>query len=413
MTKLLKMLLFVGVLAVSTALIAALLPAPAPAAVAQGDYTIPTITPSPEPPPTRTPAPDPTGTAAAAAITIEEASMTSAYPEGVVYTVRASSTAGAIDRVQVSYRTREGTPTSATLDWDAERDAFTYFDRRYQPPWDKVFYRFRIRDEAGNVLQTEEFDAEYADNTRKWVRRENDEVIVLMTGARDDLADSLFVSSSQAIEVLEEAFGFSLDYRPYVVVMDHASFQEWQQYPEPTLAGRTTDGYTVQTLSFGEGDLVDTTVPHELTHIFQGFIAEARDTPGWFIEGHATYFEPIQQYDYAARVRGMVNMPGFPTLQDNFDPGRDGPDGGNRLGYDVGYTFIKYWIETYGWESHRAFWQAQVTMNFDEALEFATGKTLIELEDEWRVYIGAPGPAPTLIPIPTMPALPTAPGMSG
>jgi hypothetical protein len=149
-------------------------------------------------------------------------------------------------------------------------------------------------------------------------------------------------------------------------------------------------------------------VPHELTHIFQGFIEEARDIPGWFTEGHATYFEPVPQYDYEARVRAMVNMPGFPTLADNFDPGRNGPDGRNRLGYDMGYTFIKYWIDNYGWESHRVFWQAQVKLDFEAALQLATGPTLAGLETAWRRWLGATGAAPTLIPTPTFPPFPTA-----
>ena len=393
-------------------LLAVLMPGAPPAILAQSGYVIPTLTPTAIPTATLVPTADPAATAAAAVFDIGITTLESNYPDGVTYVVEATSSAAPIERVQVSYWTHDSTPTSASLTWDESRQAYTYFDRMHQSPWFEITYRFRIRDAAGNTYETEELKAEYADNTRKWVRRENDQVIVLMTGARESLADDLFASASAAILRLEDAFGFSLDYRPYVVVMDHASFQEWQQSPDPTLAGQTTTGYTVQTLSFGESDLVDTTVPHELTHIFQGFITEARDIPGWFIEGHATYFEPVQQYDYEARVRSIVNLPRFPTLQDNFSPGGDGPDGRNRIGYDVGYTFIKYWIETYGWESHRVFWQAQVELNFEEALQLATGKSLPELENDWRAWLGATAPAPTLIPLPTMPPFPTAPGMS-
>jgi len=111
-------------------------------------------------------------------------------------------------------------------------------------------------------------------------------------------------------------------------------------------------------------------------------------------------------------VRDIAWHPDFPTLQADIWPDRDGPDGRSRWAYDIGYTFIKYWIDTYGMESHRRFWQAQVTMNFQDAMAYATGRSFAELEAEWRRWIGAPGPVPTLIPSPTMPPFPTAAPMA-
>ncbi len=409
-------------LPVALALIAALaaalvlLLAGMPPAAAQGRPPIPTLSPTPIPSPTLTPTPNPTATAAAVFFTIEQAEMISRYPAGVEYVFRARSSAGQIERVQVLTWVGDGAATSSPLSWDAERGAFVYFDRLFSPPWMPLNFRFRAVDSAGNMIQTADMTAEYIDPTRKWIRRENDEIVVLMFGTRESLADDLFASATQAMQRLEDAFGFTLDFRPYVVVMpDQASFQEWQEYPEPYLAGLTLNdrGYTIQTLQWGEDDLVYTTVPHELTHIFQGFIREARDIPAWFIEGHASYFETRRDYDYEQRVRDVATHPAFPSLQADISLEFPGPDGRERWVYDLGFSFINYWIKTYGWESHRIFWQAQRTMRFQEALAAATGVSFEELEAGWRAYIGAPGAAPTLIPTPPLPPLPTSPGLSG
>ncbi len=383
---------------------------------ASSGYQIPTLTPSPIPTATRTPTPNPTATAAAAFFTVDEATMISHYPTGVEFVFRVSSRAGPIQRASVAYWPREGATTSAVLTWDETRGAYVYFDRLRQPPWFQLNYRFRAIDSAGNVFQTADLTQEYADNTRQWLRREDANVIVLLSGGREALIEDLFKSASGAIGRLEEAFGFSLDYKPYVVVMpDGPSFREWQEYADPTLQGVTYQGmgYTAQSLAMGEDTLVKTVVPHELTHIFQGFIAEAWDIPTWFTEGHASYFEVEHFYgrDYEQRVRQWADR--LPTLQGDLGmAGAVGPDGNIRWDYDVGYSFIKFWIEHYGWESHRAFWQAQVTMDFQEAMAFATGKSFADLENEWRAYLGAPGPAPTLIPTPTMLPYPTAPPMA-
>ena len=391
-----------------------LLSRPGTPSAAQGGALIPTLTPSPVPTATLTPTPNPTATAAAAYFTVEQAELVSLYPRGVEYVLKVRSSAGQIERARVSFWTNEGHATSQPLEWDAGRGAWVYFDRMFSPPWFQIHFRFRAMDSVGNFYETEEQVQEYADPTREWVRRENEQIVVLLFGARKSLADDLFASANAAITRLEDAFGFSLDYKPYVVVMpDAQSFQEWQEYAEEYLAGLTLSsmGYTIQTLQWGEQDLVYTTVPHELTHIFQGYIAEAWDIPAWFTEGHATYFETVQQYDYEARVRRVASHPDFPTLRRELSIDQPGPDGGNRWIYDLGYTFVKYWIETYGMESHRIFWQAQVTMDFHEALEFATGRSFEELENEWRRWIGAPGPAPTLWPTPTLMPFPTAPPM--
>lgn len=408
-----------GMLVLIAALIAGGLlfgPTGAPLIAAQGRQPIPTLSPTPVPSPTLSPTPNPTATAAAAHFVIQQAEMISRYPAGVEYVFRAKSNAGTIERVQVITWTGDGAANSAPLTWDAQRGAFVYFDRLFSPPWLPLNFRFRAVDSAGNMIQTADMTAEYADLTRKWIRRENDEIVVLMFGARQSLADDLFASATEAMRRLEDAFGFGLDFRPYVVVMpDRASFEEWQEYPEPFLAGLTLSelGYTIQTLQWGEDDLIYTTVPHELTHIFQGFISKARDIPAWFTEGHASYFETVKDYDYEQRVRDVATYPSFPTLQADISTEFPGPDGRGRWVYDLGYSFINYWISTYGMESHRIFWQAQRTMRFKEALAAATGVSFQQLEDGWRAYIGAPGPAPTLIPTPTLPPFPTAPGMSG
>ncbi len=380
--------------------------ADAPAVRAAGaQQTIPTLTPSPVPTATRTPTPNPTATAAAAFFTLGRTELVSRYPEGVEFVLRISSRAGEITRAQVVFWNSDDAPRqSAPLTWDESRQAFVYYYRFFQPPWIPIHYLFRVTDSAGNAYETEPKRGEYEDNTRQWTRLENQDVVVLIFGARESLSNELFASSADAMLRLEDAFGFSLDYKPYVVVMpDAASFQEWQEHPEPFLAGQTLQelGYTIQTLQWGEQDLIHTTIPHELTHIFQGFIqSDDANLRGWFIEGDATYFEPVQQYDYEARVRQWANA--LPSLHDEISAEFPGPDGGNRWNYDVGYTFIKYWIDTFGLESHRLFWQAQVEMEFEDALAYATGVSFDDLEAGWRAYLGARGPAPTPFQTPTL-----------
>ncbi|MBN1965969.1 MAG: hypothetical protein JW910_15070 [Anaerolineae bacterium] len=372
---------------------------------AQGADPVPTAT--------VTPTPDPTATAAAALFTVSQAELVSHYPDGVEYIVRASSSAGTIARVQVTWWLTASVRESHTLDWDEEREAFVWFDRMFQPPWFEVSYLFRLTDSAGNRYTTAELADEYVDPNpeRDWIRRENDQVIILMLGARPALADDLFAIAARNIEVLTDRFGYGLDFRPYIVVVpDQATFDEWREYVDINYLGFAfwDRGYTIQRLDQGEDVLAFNVVSHELTHIFQNARPGPSDLPRWFIEGHASYMEDRHYYDYEARVLPVAHQ--IPSLEADISLDFPGPDGGGRWAYDVGFCFIKYWILHYGWDSHRAFWEAQQSMDFYEAMEAATGLPFTELELQFRAYMGA-GPAPTFVPTPTMRPFPTAPSM--
>jgi hypothetical protein len=158
-------------------------------------------------------------------------------------------------------------------------------------------------------------------------------------------------------------------------------------------------------------DLAWGTVLHEVGHLYQAeFAPVAFAGVDWFNEGNATFFELNQQYDYEQRVRNLALNYQLPNMLEGSGPGQGsaGPDGLNRLGYDTGYTFWKWIVENYGLDAHRQIIQTiSTSVSRNEALEMALGMSVQEIEQAWRVWLGASPNPPTLVPIPTMRFPPT------
>ena len=140
------------------------------------------------------------------------------------------------------------------------------------------------------------------------------------------------------------------------------------------------------------------TTAHEVAHLYQGELGIGG--PSWWVEGQAMFFETFDEYPVNERLRALADLRGgdFPSFQG------DGPGGGavtaqedgcTHLIYDMGSSFMRWIVDTYGgMDTYHAIVETMSqARTLDEALEAATGKTLIELENEWRAFLGV-GPIP-------------------
>lgn len=364
--------------------------------------------------------------------------FTSNYPDGFTFTGKASSSAGELSSVSIffSHNPLWKEDTRMRGEVDATTGEMTVvvegLDADDIPPWVPVNFQWRISDTAGTVYWSEWYlGNEYTDNTSRWERFESDDVLIfIQEGFPQEAVDLSFAAMAEERPLYEAAFGRLLSYKPRMILFaNEESFRAWRgfEYASGTISVGVTNqawgAFAQYMYSDDMYDLAYSTVVHEIAHLYQYDLYERR-APGWWIEGNATYFEQYQSYDYEARVRNLVKMNALPRLFD----GTGGPmttgagaDSRGRLGYDVGYTFNKWLIDTYGMEAHLAIITKlgepenlpvyQWDDFFDETLEAVLGKPVLELEGEWRAWLGASASVPTLIPTPTF-AIPFQPTLT-
>ena len=352
--------------------------------------------------------------------TIEQMDFESRYPNGFAFVLRATSSGGEIVSARVEWVHRPNTRTKqpisvrrATGEIDPTTGLITAVWEPTQstavPPWVGVYYRWRLRDAAGNEFVTDENFAEYADTSRRWQRTETDEVIVFANGLSDEMGDLVAAAMDAQRQKYLAGWGQALPYRPRVILFgDMDTWLEWQVGHQDTSGlglvrvGVTSDewGGTVQVLYGTEEELAYGTVLHEVEHLYQREFLAGRIafTPDWFIEGDASFYQLDDVHQVATDyVADLVRRGDLPVLLQG-----DGPVtfGRNALhGYYMGYKFFEYLDRRWGIAIHRQIMDLLAqNMPFTEAIETATGQSVLELERAWREWLGAPGVVPTLIP---------------
>lgn len=346
--------------------------------------------------------------------TVGELSFESRYPRGFVFTAEISSSAGPIVRGRVIWSHAPGTQKSRPLEIDpvTGRLIATWEPGPGEsaPPWLGLTYVWSVGDVAGNSFETEPRYAEYADNSRSWIRSESDDVIVFSQGLPPEVNDLTLAAMAQQRETYRAAWGDLLPYKPRAILFgDRQAWDEWQVgVSSARYAGLTRSewGGTVQRGTASDlRQLAYGTVLHEIAHLYQDAFT-VMPAGSWFTEGNATFFELERYYDYEGAVRALAAAGELPALLDGAGPGVSGRNA--RRGYDIGYTFWKWLVNNYGLDGHREL----VTLidrgvRRNVAIEQVTGLPLAEVERRWRVWLGALPIPPTLIPTPPFTFLPS------
>lgn len=356
--------------------------------------------------------------------TVTENTFLSAYPNGFKFVLQAQSSGGSIVSARVEWQhrahNRPRQPISVrreTGEIDAETGVITAVWRPSGstgvPPWVAVYYTWELRDAAGNVFETDVTETEYADNTRAWLRTESEDAIVFSEGLPAGAGELVLQALRETRQKYLDGWGQTLPYKPRIILFhDLETFSEWQvdRYDTTNLGyvsvGLTSDawGGTAQVLFGSTQALAYETVLHEVEHMHQYeylFPGRTAYTPGWFYEGDARFYEMGDHFYDRQRVLDLAASGELPTLLQGTGPGVSGMD--PLLGYAMGYMFWDWLVERWGMTFHREL-MALLNQNapLNDALATLTGMDALQVEREWRAWLGAtPLDPPTLIPTPT------------
>jgi hypothetical protein len=358
--------------------------------------------------------------------TVSEYGYQSNYPDGMTFTIKATSSAGKIKNALVFWRyspvasrTRQTGVVNETGDGVTAQWVKKITDA--VPQWAGVEYWWQLSDEAGNVFETERQFTEYSDNTRKWTRMESEDIIVFLEdGVPTEVGDASLKAMEEARPMYQKYWPNPLGYKPRAIIYNsYATWAEWAPGAGTAastggsttiVAGQTRDtwGATIQKFnpfdrSNIEQQIINTAysvVVHEVAHLYQYANGGTRGSL-WFVEGNATFFELVGRDSSVAYARELARSGELPTLQG------EGPSGRGafaRAAYDIGCAFFVWLDETYGAEAHKLLWASiDQGRSVRESLEMVTGMNFVDMETAFRTWLGAPNPvAPTLIPTPAL-----------
>jgi hypothetical protein len=356
--------------------------------------------------------------------TFGETVATSFYPAGMTFTTTVESGNGEITNVLFVFRQGAQAGTRAEAVWDSAQSlwvASPWADGG-QPAWTEGQFFWRVTDAAGNTVETAPQRVAYYDSANQWFRMESDHIIMYWYGFAEDDPDTFARTMAEIMASLYprwvEGFGRYLSYKPLAIVYPSTEAYGGMYLSgimDPTRAGTTEGGSGLTTQTLRHAGLVQgnencvwalkpeewtmerriatlyNTIPHEVTHLVQFDVMGQPRGLEWWTEGQAEYFSG-QPGLYDRRLRHLATLQNIADLHNPIGSSLTQADGCYALAYDVGPSFINFLLTNYGGlETHRQIIDLQISnvILFD-AIEQVTGKPFMEIENEWRTYLGFP-----------------------
>lgn len=286
------------------------------------------------------------------------------------------------------------------LEWRVNTSA------RYMPPGTTVDFVFEAIAEDGNEYLSEPYSQMMFDARFQWEVVSRGPIHVWYHGPVQVRAERLAEAAKESMDLMGPIIGSETE-TPIVVTLYNnnaemigaVSARSATISRELITEGQAFYDHSVVLVLSGNRDIG--TLTHELTHILVGRAAGGNSAlvPLWFNEGLAEYgnLDKGLSYDYfldwavdTHRLTPFTRLQTFPG-----DPNLV------IVSYGQSRDFIEYLIETYGPEKiAETFTSIREGRSGDLSIRNVYGKTVQQLDNEWRDHIGAdpyvpPTPTPT------------------
>ena len=264
------------------------------------------------------------------------------------------------------------------------------------PPGSDIEYSWRIKDAAGNALETESIAFTYMDDRFTWESLTEEKIVLYWYDADQTFGRELLGSAVESLARLEGNVGVELEKPVKIIVyqskadMQEALTSRGAIFEEQII----TLGVVVApdiVLLHGAHQDVDVTIAHELTHVVVGLATENpyADIPAWLNEGLAMYNEGELRSGNAQALKKGIRENSLLSVRSLTAP-TGNPDEVN-LFYGEVYSVVDFLLETYGKEKMsellKVFKEGSLA---DDALMRVYGFDQDELDAQWRESIGAP-----------------------
>lgn len=334
------------------------------------------------------------------------------FPEEVVVSAQAESTAGDVRTMTLRYMVGSGpVERYGSFEFTPGRSVQSRFSiktggNNFVAPGADITYWLEVQDAAGNRLETAKETFWYADTRFEWRNVKEGSVTVYYYRHAEPTAKELLTAARQTEQKVGRMLGTAG--RPFRVMLYNTPSEiTGAQRPEMSVTRqqqilRVGVAYAgedlVQVLGTGSLGAQDT-AKHEIAHLFVHWTA-GNNVPTWLNEGLAVWSQndPGREYlgaleraiarDELLLVRGMDSFPGRPDE--------------TILAYGQSYSLVKYLIDSYGGEKFRQVFETIRDGNgASEGLQKVYGLTADELDAAWRKHVGAkPRTYDTAVPTP-------------
>lgn len=271
-------------------------------------------------------------------------------------------------------------------------------------------YSWLLRDAEGNEFETPTETLVYFDTRFDWDERAERNVTIYWYAGGSSFGDQLIDIAVSSLEQLEGEIGKTIEdpVKIYIYQDTNDMRGALRSNSVDWVGGQAVPSLGLIIGAVAPGDLSEAgrIIPHEISHqvLHQAVENPYGGTPLWFDEGLAVHNQATPDFGFTAMIdeaaRNDQLIP-LEALAASFpaDPNRA------VLSYAQSHSVVEHIIATYGTEAIADLVDAfAIATPLDDALEEAVGKSIDELDAEWRStlppaeeqrsLIGSPATAP-------------------
>ena len=334
-----------------------------------------------------------------AAVVVTGESATPAFPDGIDFTVEASSPDG-IAEAELFWR--PALEETLTLELpDVTAGPSVAVEHRVElragalPPGLDVHYSWRFTEPDGDVFETPERTVLWEDGRFDWRPLSEGPVTVYAYAGDDAFQADVLASAVDTVDVLSRRFDAELT--DPIRIWVYASADDFAGSLAPNSeswivgAAYPWFGLVNAVLPTGNRDELARVVPHEISHLvlFQATRNPFNGPPAWLDEGLATLAQGTGQAQLWLRVARAAEAGELDRLRSLNGQFPYDPDGA-LLAYAQSLSAVQYIIDTYGETGlSKLIAVFRDGVSYDEAVERALGIGLDELDEAWRAAVPA------------------------
>ncbi|NTW02615.1 MAG: hypothetical protein HGA19_15270 [Oscillochloris sp.] len=330
------------------------------------------------------------------------------FPNQIVFSLQAESSAADITQVQLLYgATRSDAFVIVDLPVQAGRQVSTEHTLDTQvyhfPPGTDMSYRWVIRDAAGNMIESEKQNFTYHDTRFNWSERTVRSVTFYWHEGGDSFGDELAGAIDRALTNLAAELDTELTQpvRIYVYASQREMYSALQSNSAEWIGGEASPSLGVIVAAIEPNNLneVRRIIPHELSHqvLYQAIKNPYGGAPPWFDEGLAVHHQEVRDLNYdqlvdqAAEANQLIPLE---ALASSFPADPDQA----VLSYAESRDMVEYILDTYGQEKIQALAEAFAAATpVDTAVQEVLGHSVDDLDAAWREGLPEPtGATPDL-----------------
>jgi hypothetical protein len=272
------------------------------------------------------------------------------------------------------------------------------------PPGTKIWWDWRLEDAEGNEIRTEKEWVTWIDSVHNWKTMASENILLHYYRGSEDYNREYMEAAETAREILREDIGTWPTAEINIFIYGSNKDMKDALVKEPEWIGGLSFGQNQRTIMIGIGrgeeEWGKSTISHELAHTVVDSIMGGcyASIPLWLNEGIAMEAEQFLDDDFTEALEDAIYYDTLFTLQE-ISYTYQYVDGDPTLTYAESHSATQYVIAEYGGgKIFQLLKRLGKGYTYDNALLYAFGVDMYELENDWRASIGAdPAPERTVV----------------